>query len=123
MRFKKPPRRNKYNAVKTLGYDSKLEQSVHAVLMQRERTGQIKDIKSQQTVVLQDGPQNVRITWRADFSFIHVVSNELYYCEAKGFEDATYKLKLKLYRKNPPAPLEIWKGTASRPYLHEVIRP
>ena len=123
MRFKKPPRRNKYNAVKTLGYDSKLEQAVHNILLLRERSGQIKDIKSQQTIVLQDGAQDVRITWRVDFSFINCVNEQLNYCEAKGLEDATYKLKLKLYRKNPPAVLEIWKGTYTRPYLHEVITP
>lgn len=123
MRFKKPPRRNKYNAIKTLGYDSKLEQAVHNILLLREKRGEIKDIKSQQTVVLQDGPQNVRITWRADFSFINAVTNELCYCEAKGFETDVYKLKLKLIRKNPPAIIEIWKGTASMPYLSEVIRP
>lgn len=92
---------------------------MYGILQLRERAGEISDIKRQQTVVLQDGPREVRITWKVDFSFIE--KGELVYAEAKGVETADYKLKLKLWRKLKPAPLEIYKGHYRRPVLVERI--
>lgn len=119
-------RRNKYNNQRTGEFDSGLEASVHALLLLRERNGEISDIKRQQSIVLQDGPRSERITWRVDFTFVK--KGILWLCEAKGFEDATYKLKLKLYRGavrrgEITSPLEIWKGSAARPCLVEEIIP
>lgn len=111
--------RNKFGAKRVDGFPSKLEAAVYQLLKLRERAGEISDIKRQQTVVLQEGSRDVRITWRVDFSFIE--RNELVYAEAKGIENADYKLKLKLWRANPPAPLEIWKGHHMRPKLVERI--
>jgi hypothetical protein len=113
--------RSKYGAVRTAnGFPSKLEEAVYNLLLLRERSGEIKDIKRQQTVVLQQGGKDVRIAWKVDFSFEK--NGATHYCEAKGIETNDYVLKLKLWRKNPPAQLEIWKGTHVRPFLSEVIK-
>jgi hypothetical protein len=114
-------RMNKFGARRTEGCGSKLEASVYEALKIKELAGLISDLKRQQTVVLQDGPQAVRITWRVDFSYVDEKTGELTYAEAKGFETADYKLKLKMWRKNPPANLVIWKGTHRSPVVVEEI--
>lgn len=114
-------RANKYGAKQANGYGSKLESAVGEILLLRESAGLIKEIKRQQTVVLQDGPREMRITWRVDFSFFNLKTNETEYAEAKGFETSDYKLKLKIWRKSPPAALEIYKGSYQNPKLVERI--
>lgn len=114
-------KRNKYMAVRTNGLSSKLEAAVYNILLLRQKAGEIKDIKLQQTVVLQEGGREVRIAWKVDFSFVNKSTGGLEYVEAKGIETSDYKLKLKLWKKNPPAPLEIWKGDYRRPKLVEKI--
>lgn len=113
--------KKKYGGVKTNGRASKLENAVFEILKKREASGEISDIKEQQPVVLQGGKRITRITWKIDFSFIETKTNSLAYAEAKGFATDVYKLKLKMFRANPPAPLEIWKGSYSRPVLAERI--
>lgn len=110
-----------HGAKKTNGRASKLENAVFLILKAREQKGEIKEIKEQQVVVLQEGKRIQRITWRIDFSFVDCKTDELNYCEAKGFATDVYKLKLKLYRANPPAPLEVWKGNWTYPVLAERI--
>jgi hypothetical protein len=114
-------RTNKYKAKRTDGFPSKFEAAVYYLLVLREKTGEIKNIKRQQTVVLQDGPREVRITWKVDFSFEICATGKTGYAEAKGFETADYKLKLKLWRANPPARLEVYKGNYKKPKLDEVV--
>jgi len=46
---------NKYHAAMAGG--SKLERAVEAILELRVKAGEIKDLKGQQTLVLQDGPR------------------------------------------------------------------
>lgn len=117
-------RRNKFKAVRTNGFSSKLESAVYDMLKNRESAGRIREIKCQQTVVLLPGPRSHRIAWKVDFSFIELNKGErLVYCEAKGIETSDYKLKLKLWRANPPAPLEIWKGSHKRLFLAERLEP
>lgn len=112
-------RANKYNAKPCRGFPSKLEAAVYDILILREKSGEISDIKRQQTVVLQEGSRDVRIAWKVDFSFVK--KTELVYAEAKGIETMDYRLKLKLWRKNPPATLEIYKGDYRRVKLIETI--
>ena len=114
-------RPNKYRAKPTNGFPSKLESAVHDVLLIRQNAGEIKDIRRQQTVVLQPGTRHTRITWRVDFSYTDIKTSETVYVEAKGIEANDYKLKLKLWRANPPGRLEIWKGDYRRPKLVEVV--
>jgi hypothetical protein len=114
--------KSKFGAMRTAdGFPSKLEASVFQILQLREKAGQIKEIKRQEIVILQDGPSNRRITWRVDFSFIEVKTNQKWLCEAKGVETEVYKLKLKLYRARGTSPLEIWKGTHKAPILYEIV--
>lgn len=116
MRFNRG--KHKYGATRTAdGFASRLERAVYYKLKDREILGEIKDIKRQQVVRLADGAVN----WKLDFSFVDVASGRLMYVEAKGFPDASYLIKLRLYKFNPPARLEIWKGTWRRPFLAEVI--
>lgn len=112
---------NKYGAQASGGFGSKLEKSVYDILKMREMTGEISDIKCQQTIVLVDGSNKVRITWKVDFSFIDNETGKLCYCEAKGVETEPYRLKKKLFRKFIPHRLEIWKGSWRRPMKAETI--
>lgn len=120
--FRRRSRFNKYNAKRTAnGFPSKLEESVYNMLKLREAAGEISDIKRQQVVVLQEGDKDTKINWKVDFSFLK--NGVRCYAEAKGVETGEYVLKLKLWRKLKPAPLEIWKGSYQRPYLAERIEP
>jgi hypothetical protein len=116
MKFPKPTR-NKYNAVRTGDFPSKLEASVYGMLKLREAQGEIKDIKRYPSVKLMGGA----VTWKIDFSFVEVKSGNLVYCEAKGVSTADFRLKLKIFKTEMPASLEIWRGTAKRPFLSERI--
>lgn len=111
--------RSKYGAVRSGGFGSKLEHAVHELLKLRERAGEISDIKCQQTIVLQDGPREVKISWRVDFSFLE--DGALAFAEAKGFPTESYSLKLKLFRGTRKEKLYIYKGTHLRPTLAEIV--
>jgi hypothetical protein len=114
-------RRNKFGAKAADGFGSKLEKAVHQKLLDQQTLGLISDIKRQQTLVLQDGPRDERITWRVDFTYRQNDTGETVAVEAKGFPTADYKLKLKLFRGNPPMRLEIWAGDYKRPKLVEIV--
>lgn len=101
-------------------YDSKLEAAVRGLLDLREKDGEIRDIKTQQTVILQDGPREERITLRVDFSYTNR-DDVTEYAEAKGFPTPEWKIKLKLWRKLKPGRLEIWGGSYAKPKLMEII--
>ncbi len=106
-----------YGAVKTNGFASKMESAGYDMLRLRELAGDITSIKCQQAVTLAQG-NGLKIKWKIDFSY---VIKQLEYCEIKGFENQSYRLKLKLYKMNPPAPLEIFKGSARKLFLAERI--
>jgi hypothetical protein len=113
--------KNKFKAKSGNGFASKLEEAVYNILLLRERAGEISDIKRQQSVVLQDGPQDERITWRIDFSFFDKQKNKTVYCEAKGVETSDYKIKLKLFKGQKIGDLEIYKGHYMSPKLVEKV--
>jgi hypothetical protein len=114
---------NKYNAKRTAdGFPSKLEAAVYRLLQLRVLSGELRDLRRQHTVVLQEGGKEVRIAWKCDFSAEEVATGRRIFFEAKGVETSEYILKLKLWRKNPPFDLEIWKGHYARPFLAERIR-
>lgn len=114
-------RRNKYNARRTNGCSSALEDAVFFMLTERELAGEITDIKKQQSVCLQEGGKDVRIAWKVDFSYVDVKTGKTCYCEAKGFKTADYLLKMRLWRKLRPASIEIWGGSYKRLLLMEKI--
>ncbi len=116
----RPWRRNKMGSVKTRGFASKMEAAGYDMLKVRELTGEITDIKCQQSVTLAEG-NGLKLKWKIDFSFIVKATGQLEYLEIKGFETQHYRMKLKLYKMNPPAPLTIVKGTHRKLYVHERI--
>ena len=87
----------------------------------RERAGDLRNLQRQQSIVLQEGPRNQRITLRIDFSWEDPKTGDRCFGEAKGFETPEWKLKLKLFRARPPGRLEIWGGTYKNPKLMEVV--
>jgi hypothetical protein len=129
---------HKYGAVKTVcsaghPHPSGLECAVCEILIQRERVGDIRNLKWQHTVNLGFG-----VRWKVDWSFeqrggqvlidpMGVSSADVWtptFAEAKGAETNYYKLKLRMWKEGcGPAPLEIWKGSAQRPMLVETIYP
>lgn len=119
-------RKGKYGATK-VKYDSKefpskLEASVYQQLQLREKAGEIKEIRMQHAVRFPCGP-----SWKVDFSFVDVATNETIFCEAKGLELETYRIKKRMYSGCPvienAGTLEIWKGSYQHPKLTEVIKP
>ena len=99
---------------------SKLEEAVYALLKVREEKGEISDIQRQQSVELQGGSRETRISWRADYTYIRNSTGERICVEAKGFPTEVWKLKLKMIRFKR-IKTEIWAGTYTRPFLQEVI--
>ena len=116
-------KRNKYGAKPADGFGSKLERSVFYKLRDREILGLIRTIKRQQTVLLEDLKTGERRRWKVDFSFVDIATGETNYVEAKGYETNDYLRKRNMWRKNPPARLEIWKGSHRSPRVVEVILP
>ena len=109
--------RNKFNAIRASGMGSKLEQSVHQILLLREKSGEIKDIRKQDCVDL-----GFKIRWKVDFSFTDCKTRKRVYCEAKGFETRDYRMYLKLWAGGQgPGKLEIWKGSYQRPFLFKIV--
>lgn len=115
--------RNKFGAVASGGFPSKLEEAVYHLLRVREGAREIKDIKRQQSVVLQGGPRETRITYRVDFSYYEIATKQTVWVEAKGFQNDVWKMKIKLWRIHGPGRLEIYGGHHKRPGLKEVIEP
>lgn len=111
---------SKYGSTRTAnGFPSKLEEAVFNILCLREKAKEIKDIRRQHRIDLGFG-----ILWKVDFSFIEVATGETVLAEAKGFEDATYRHKVKMFKNGAGKnKLEIWKGTYSSPFLSETIIP
>lgn len=111
-------KKNKFKAARTNGFSSKLENAVHEILLLREKAGEISDIKCQQSVKLTEA----QISYRTDFSFV-TKDNKTCWVEAKGYEGETWRLKKKLWKYYGPGPLEIYKGSFTKPFLDEVIIP
>lgn len=103
---------NKYRAVRSGNFSSKLEAAVHALL---ENDPEVSEIKCQRKVYLTEA----RILYIADFEYLR--NGRVTFGEAKGFETATWRIKKKLWKFYGPAKLEIFQGSHARPFLHEVI--
>lgn len=108
---------NKYGNSRINGFSSKLEAAVYAQLCLMERGGLIREIKCQQSVYLTEA----RIQYISDFSVFDVSKNCTVWVEAKGFETDVWKIKLRLWKHYGPGPLQIWKGTAAKPYLFKEV--
>lgn len=95
---------------------SKLEASVCALLHLRKRKGEFTDIKIEDHLHL----TNAKIGYIVDFRCTKRDGTFLW-VEAKGYPNDTWPIKKKLWKIYGPGVLEIWKGTALKPYLDEVV--
>jgi hypothetical protein len=109
------------NYRRTEGFGSKLEAAVYAILCARVKAGELRELRRQHCVILQDGGPKEKISWKIDFSAVECETGKVRFFEAKGFEGERYRLLLKLFRANPQGVLEIWKGDHKNPRLDEVI--
>lgn len=110
---------NKFRAIRTNGFSSKLESAVYEILKLREKAGEISDIQQQASVDL-----GFDIRWKVDYSFTVRETGKRFWAEAKGIETDRYRICLKLWRGGQgPGPLEIWKGSYQKPKLVEIIYP
>lgn len=112
--------KNKFGAKRTAdGFPSMLERAVYHVLLLREKAGEIRDIRRQHCVDLGLG-----VRWKVDFSFEVVATGLRRFAEAKGLEDAGYKIKKRMWKNGAGiGELEIWKGSWRRPALAETVIP
>lgn len=112
-------KRNKFGTKKTAdGFPSKLEASVYALLLLREKNGEISNIRRQHVVLL----TKADIKSIVDFSYEDKQGSTVW-VEAKGFATDVWNIKKRLWRYYGPGPLEIWKGNYMNPSLNEVIVP
>lgn len=102
-------KRNKYNAVRSNGFGSKLESAVYEILLMKESAGLIKDIQQQMRVDLGDG-----IYWRVDFRYFDKSTLEYVWVEAKGIETERYRICLKLWTGGAPGDLKFTKARIKR---------
>lgn len=110
---------NKFGAVKSSMGGSQLECSVRQLYELRQKAGEIRDLKFQQSVHLTCG-----ISWRVDFSFYDIKAHRRMWGEAKGLEDRRYQICKKLWAGGfGPGWLEIWKGHWRAPRLVELVKP
>lgn len=111
-------KRNKFGAVSTNGFPSRLEAAVYAILELRQMAGEIRELKRYPSVRL-----TKRISWKLDYEFVLVATGARTFAEAKGVLTDECALKLKLWRDAAPGNLEWWKGSHSSPFLAEIIVP
>jgi len=88
-------KRNKFNAVKQNGYDSKMEARAGAELEVLKRGGVIKDFKRQHSVDLVVNGTKV-CAWRVDFLVTRADGSEFLY-EIKGLILDSYRIKRNLW--------------------------
>ena len=98
MAFRK---RQKYNAKKTwcdgILFDSKKEAARYPVLKLLEKAGAIKDLKLQPKFKIV-----IEKTYKADFQYVEVETNEIIIEDVKGFKTREYITKRKYFRKQYP---------------------
>lgn len=122
-------KKHKYGAEKVksasgYSYASKLECSVHAMLVLREKAGEIKILQIQPVVKIELPPgSGNRWGCRPDFKCLDIASGKEFYVEAKGLECDRFKATRFIWIAAGPAPMELWKGTHQRPVLVEIIVP
>lgn len=107
-RVKKPKYRNRKaeyydpGLKETITFDSEKERDYYLLLKDRERRGEIKDLKRQVEIEIQrafvDKADNKHraIKYIADFTYYDLKDYQTHYIDVKGFKTEVYKLKKKL---------------------------
>lgn len=86
----------------TITFDSEKERNYYLILKDRERRGEIKDLKRQVEIEIQrafvDKAENKHraIKYIADFTYYDLKDYRTHYIDVKGFKTEVYKLKKKL---------------------------
>lgn len=111
-----PPKRVRHAG---FSFASQLEAALYDILVQRKADGEIDDIQLQPQVRL----TRAGILMKPDFRATCTATGKELYFEAKGFETDIWRLKRRLWEVYGPGPLEVWKGSAKRPRLVEVVGP
>lgn len=118
-------KKHKFGAVKTTlegedrSFPSKLEAKVYAHFKRCQELGQIEGLTRYASVRLSDA----KIAYKPDARAIYADIKQQFYIEAKGVEDARFKLIKKLWEVYADGPLEIWKANGRGIYLAETIIP
>lgn len=98
---------------------SKLESAVCQMIHLMEAAGEVKLLQVEDHIYL----TKARIGYIPDFKCQSLKSGEIYWIEAKGFQNDRWPTKKKLWKFYGPGPLHIYKGTYQRIYLDEVVTP
>ena len=86
----------------TITFDSEKERDYYLILKDRERRGEIKDLRRQVEIEIQrafvDNANNKHraIKYIADFTYYDLKDYSIHYIDVKGFKTEVYKLKKKL---------------------------
>lgn len=106
-----PPRPSKYHNVKSeyydpdlmesITFDSKKELEYYLILKDRQKRGEIDDLRRQVSITIQPsfiykGKTIRAITYRADFIYIDKKDGLTHIIDVKGLKTEIYKLKKKL---------------------------
>lgn len=86
----------------TISFDSEKERDYYLILKDRERRGEIKDLRRQVSIEIQRAftdkadKKHRAIKYIADFVYYDLDDYQLHYIDVKGFKTEVYKLKKKL---------------------------
>jgi hypothetical protein len=118
-------RKSKYNvgarADRTWGgrvFDSLSEMRYAKVLVQAEKNGEITDLEYQPKVVMTEA----KIVYKADFKYRVVKDNEVLWVDVKGALTATFRLKLRLWKKYGPGKLRLVKQSGAPSKLTGLVK-
>lgn len=124
----KIPAYNKFGNIRTSGAASKGEAALHEYLLWRQKAGEIRNVRTQQSVYLTDA----RIQYIADFAYevrTGYVDKDRFdlweseWAEFKGFETDTWRIKRRLWMHYGPGRLVVYKGSATKLSQFEVLDP
>lgn len=111
---------NKKVEVYGYSFDSKLEASVHQILLLMEKAGEISNLRHHPGTVFLSA---ARIRYQPDFTFMRVASGVQEWAEAKGFPGPRWPTQKKMWKHYGPGPLHIYMGSHASPRLVETITP
>lgn len=100
--LKKSKYKNETAKINGIEFDSKKEAEYYLILKDREKKGEISDLKLQYPIEIQPaftdnhGKKIRAITYRADFYFYDKILNSWRVIDVKGFKTDVYQLKKKL---------------------------